>query len=63
MATSDEQKISEWPKCLAEGRKRALRREKYLSGFAVLVVVVCLALIACVLSFIVLGAIEVIQNL
>jgi hypothetical protein len=60
---SEEQKVSEFHKCIAEGRKRALRREKYLSGFAVLVVVVCLALIACVLGFIVLGAIEVIRNL
>jgi hypothetical protein len=60
---TEEQKINEFHKCVVERRKRALRREKYLSGFAVLVVVVCLALIACVLSFIVLGAIEVIQNL
>jgi len=58
MGTSDEQKISEWHKCAIEGRKRALRREKYLSCFAVFVVVICLALIACVVSLIVLGAVE-----
>ena len=63
MGTSDEQKISEWHKSLAEGRKRALRREKYLSCLAVFVVVICLVLIACVVSLIVLGAIELIHYL
>jgi len=63
MNTSEEQKISKWHKYANEGRKKALRREKYLSGFAVLIVIICLAITACVLSLIILGIIEAIHYL
>ena len=60
---SEEQKIKERHRQANEGRKKALRREKYLSGFAVLIIIICLAITAAVLSLIILGVIEAIHYL
>ena len=58
---SEEQKIKEWHRQAAVGRKRALRREKYLSCFAVFIAMLCLVLVACALAAIIVGIIEVIH--
>ena len=56
---SEEQKIEEWHRRADEGRKRALRREKYISFFVVFVVII----LVCVLAFLIVGIIEAIRCL
>jgi len=47
-----------WYMQIYEARKRARRREKYYSCFAVFVVIVCLVLVATLLCFVIVGAVE-----
>jgi hypothetical protein len=59
MGTSEDPQFSEWQKMIKEERKRALRREKYFSCFALFVVMLILSIVASVVSLIILGVIEV----
>ena len=60
MGTSEEKK---WCKMIKEERRKALKREKRYSCFALIIVVICLVFAASIICFVVLGAIEVIQYL
>ena len=55
MGTSVEKK---WCKMVKEERRKALRREKRLSCFALIILVFCLIFVACVVCLIVLGVVE-----
>jgi len=55
MGTSEEKK---WCKMVKEERRKALRREKRLSCFALIILVFCLIFVACVVCLILLGVIE-----
>ena len=58
---SGEQKTKGLFKQIYEERKKARRREKYFSCFALFIAMLCLVLVACALAAIIVGIIEVIH--
>ena len=61
-SVSREQKPG-WYKQFYEGRKKVRRKEKYYSCFVAFVAMLCLVIVACVLSLFVVGIIEAIHYL
>ena len=60
---SGEQKTKGVYKQIYEERRKARRKEKYYSCFVVFIAMLCLVVIACVLSLFVVGIIEAIHYL
>jgi len=60
-SVSGEQKTKGVYKQIYEERRKARRREKYLSCFAVFIMMLCLVVVACVLGLFIIGIIEAIH--